>query len=167
METPQFTSEEIPPKKNQTLLIVAVVVILLCCCCIVLAVAGYFGFVTIRSTETQAQPFGEETPDFEFAPAEEYEMPGADSDGSDAPAGGLGNDILRNDTWNYIGFVAMGLGCDEPIGPASTIEVLQEPADGVWLEKWTVACASGDTYPFEVEFIIDDTGTTFNITSLP
>jgi hypothetical protein len=75
METPQFTSEEIPPKKNQTLLIVAVVVILLCCCCVFLAAAGYFSFVTIRSTETQAQPFGEATPDFEFAPAEEYEVP--------------------------------------------------------------------------------------------
>jgi hypothetical protein len=45
--------------------------------------------------------------------------------------------------------------------------VLQGPQNGVWVEKWKVGCASGETYPYEVEFILDDTGATFNIKSLP
>jgi hypothetical protein len=45
---------------------------------------------------------------------------------------------------------------------------LQEPdANGIWYEKWTVVCHSGDSYAFEVEYILDATGATFNIRSLP
>ncbi|MEO8355229.1 MAG: hypothetical protein ABI621_04900 [Chloroflexota bacterium] len=167
METPQFISEETPPKKNQTPLIIAVIAIILCCFCLV--IVGYYGYNTIRSTQTEIQPLEEATPEYQSDPVEDFEdgVPDVDADMGDAPTGGLGNDILRNDTWQYIGFVAIGMGCDEPVGADSTIEVLQEPSGGVWLEKWTVACASGDSYPFEVEFIVDDTGATFNITALP
>jgi hypothetical protein len=30
-----------------------------------------------------------------------------------------------------------------------------------------VVCRSGNEYAYEVEYILDDTGATFNITSLP
>jgi len=162
------------PKKNQTPLIIAVVAIVLCCCCVVLAVAGYYGYITIRSTGAEVQPIEDimpVVPGDSQAPTSEpdsiFEIPEFDTSVGDAPTGGLGNDILRNDTWQYVAFAAMGLGCDQPVGSDTQIEVLQEPQNGVWLEKWTVACASGDSYPFEVEFILDDTGATFNIKSIP
>jgi len=79
----------------------------------------------------------------------------------------LGNEVLKNDTWNLLVQVAAGYGCEEPIGNLSTIEVLQQPENGVWYEKWTLACSSGETSAFEIEFILDDTGATFNITALP
>lgn len=169
METPQPVNQA-PVKKNQTLLIIAAVAIVLFCCCIAVVVAGYYNFITIRSTETEVQPIQDTAPDSQLpgtdsSPDEDYEVP--DSNPGVAPTGGLGNDILRNDTWQYVSAAAVGLGCDKPLGPDSTIEVLQEPTDSVWMEKWTVACASGDNYPFEVEFVLDDTGATFNIKSLP
>ena len=161
------------PKKNQTPLIIAVVALVLCCCCVVLAVAGYYGYITIQGTEAGVQPIEDIPPvvpgDSESPTSEpdSFEVPEFDGSVGDAPTGGLGNDILRNDTWQYVGLAALGQGCDQPIGADTEIEVLQEPSNGVWVEKWTVACASGDRYPYEVEFIIDDTGTTFNIRSLP
>ena len=89
-------------------------------------------------------------------------------DVGEAPAGGLGNEVLRNDTWRAVSAAATGQGCDQPVAADSAIEVLQEPdAAGVWVEQWTVACQSGESYPFEVEFILDDSGATFNIRSLP
>jgi hypothetical protein len=154
------------PKKSQTPLIIAVVAILLCCGCLILAVAGYYSYITIQSTDIQPQPF-EQIPDVDQIPSEEFEIPSGDPDIGDAPIGGLGNEILRNDTWQYVAFASIGQGCDQPLADQSEIEVLQEPQNGVWVEKWTVACASGDSYAFEVEYILDDTGATFNIKSLP
>jgi hypothetical protein len=160
METPQ-PANEITVKNNRTPLFIAASAIVLCCFCVVVAVAGYYGYVTIRTVETQVIPLEDSTPSI---PADSVTPLGAVGD---PPTGGLGNDILRNDTWQYIGPAAIGLGCDQPVGADSTIEVLQEPEGGVWKEKWTVACASGETYAFEVEYILDDSGATFNIKSLP
>lgn len=157
MESPQ-TNFETPEKKNQTPLIAAVTAIVLCCCCLALGAVGYYGYITIQAPRIEFQP----TPETSFeVPTEELPELGQ------APIGGLGNDILRNDTWQYVAAAAAGQGCDQPIGEDTTIEVLQQPTNGVWVEKWTVACASGDSYPYEVEFILDDTGATFNIKSLP
>jgi hypothetical protein len=153
------------PKKNQTPLIIAAVAIVLCCCCVALAAAGYYFFSVNRST-TQVEPIEDATP----AIPDDSQLPTAEPDFTDigeAPTGGLGNEILRNDTWQYVALAAQGQGCDQPLGADTQIEVLQEPANDTWVEKWTVACASGDSYPYEVEFILDDTGTTFNIKSLP
>jgi hypothetical protein len=172
MESPQPVFET-PVKKSQTPLIIAVVVIVLCCCCVVLAVAGYYSFTAISSTQTQTFPLEDATPEIESPSSDSYpnndsvEIPSVDVSPGEAPVGGLGNDILRNDTWQYVSSAAVGLGCDQPVGADSTIEVLEEPSNGVWREKWTVACESGDDYPFEVEFVLDDTGATFNIKSLP
>jgi len=158
-------------KKNQTPLIIAVVAVVLCCCCVILAIAGYYGFIN-RSTETPIQPLEAATPDIqapstEVEPGNDFDTPDTDLEIGAAPTGGLGNDTLRTDTWQYVAAAAHGLGCDQPLGADTQIEVLQEPQNGVWAEKWTVACASGDRYPFEVEFILDDTGATFNIKSIP
>lgn len=143
-------------KNTRTILIAVIAVIVLCCCCLAIGVAGWYGYTTIRSVESSPTQ-----PDDVFVPSTDF---GND----DPPSGGLGNDILKNDTWRVMTPVAVGLGCDRPIGANSTIEVLQQPdANGVWIELWTVGCQSGDTYAFEVEFILDDTGATFNITPLP
>ncbi len=154
------------PRKNQTPLIVAAVVIVLCCCCVVLAGAAYYFFSANQSTSTEVEPLDDVMPTLPG----DSQLPTAEPDFTDigeAPTGGLGNDILRNDTWQYVALAAQGQGCDQPLGADTQIEVLQEPANDTWVEKWTVACASGDSYPYEVEFILDDTGTTFNIRSLP
>ncbi|HSL46651.1 MAG TPA: hypothetical protein VK897_24665 [Anaerolineales bacterium] len=169
METSQ------PARRNRTLLIVAAVGIVLLCTCLVLAIAGFFSFVAIRSVDTQELP-AEEFPSVAtqevvtptLDPDTSSNTPSVDPDLGEVPTGGLGNDILRNDTWQYVAAAAVGQGCDQPIGEESTIEVLQEPdASGVWVEEWTVVCQSGDSYAYEVEYILDATGATFNIRSLP
>jgi hypothetical protein len=151
MASPQSVVE-IPEKKNQTLLIIAAVAIVLCCCCVILAVAGFFGYTRIRSAEG--------------VPPQPVEEPVLVNP-TEAPTGGLGNDILRNDTWQYVAAAAQGRGCDQPIGADTTIVVLQQPQNGVWVEEWDVACASGDRYKFEITFTPDATGTNFDIKSLP
>jgi hypothetical protein len=163
MESPQPVLEA-PPKKNQTLLVIAAAAIVLCCCCAVLAAAGYYGYITTSRSQTIPQlPSDEAIP---VIPADEPTSAPLSSPG-EAPTGGLGNEILRNDTWQYVAAAAQGMGCDQPIGADTTIEVLQQPQDRVWKEKWTVACASGDHYPFEVTFTLDATGATFDIKPLP
>lgn len=164
MESPQPVIE--PVKKNQTPLIIAAVAIVLCCCCLVLAVAGYSFFGVARSTTQPELPF-QPTPDTQVPSTNpgDYETP-TSTDIGEAPTGGLGNDILRNDTWTYVAAAAQGQGCDQPISADTTIDVLQEPQNGVWVEQWNVACASGDTYSYEITFTLDDTGATFNIKSL-
>ena len=161
METPPVSA---PAKRNQTPLIIAAVAIVLCCCCVVLAIAGYYGFVKIKSTQgIPPQPVENAVP---VVPGDAPTFEPSSSPG-EAPSGGLGNDVLRNDTWQYVAAAAQGLGCDQPVGADTQIDVLQQPQNGVWVEKWTVACASGDSYPFEITFTLDDTGATFDIKSLP
>jgi hypothetical protein len=142
-------------KNNRTILIAVIAVIVLCCCCLAIGVAGWYGYTTISSVESSP-----------IEPRDQL-IPQSDFGIGDPPSGGLGNDILRNDTWQVMAPVAVGFGCDQPVGADSTIEVLQQPdSAGYWVEKWTVMCSSGDTYAFEVEFISDDTGVTFNIKPL-
>jgi len=144
-------------KNNRTILIAVIAAIVLCCCCLLIGIAGYVGFVRSRSVQSfpvQQQPSDQIVPQVDFV-----------NDGP--PSGGLGNDILKGDTWNTMSIAAVALGCDQPVGADSSIEVIQQPdANGVWVEHWTVACQSGDTYLFEVEYILDDTGATFNIKPL-
>jgi hypothetical protein len=151
--------EEKPVNKNRTIIIAVVAVIVVACCCLLVGIAGFYYFTTIRSVESSApQPID----------VIETVAPPSDINSNEPPSGGLGNDILRNDTWQVMAPAAEGLGCDQPIGADTKIEVLQQPdAAGYWVEKWTVACSSGDTYAFQVEFTLDATGTTFNIKSLP
>ncbi len=142
-------------KNNRNVIIAVVAVIVLCCCCLLAGIVGYYAFTTVRSVESSP-----------MQPSDQI-VPQSDFGNDNPPSGGLGNDVLKNDTWNVMAPAAVGLGCDRPIGADSTIEVIQQPDEnGIWIEHWTVACQSGDTYLFEVQFILDDTGATFNITPL-
>jgi hypothetical protein len=153
----QTSTEEKPVNKNRTIIISVVAVVALACFCLLAGLAAFYAFTTIRSVQTSpAQPGKPSTP-----------QSGGIGIG-EPPSGGLANDILRNDTWQVMAPIAVGFGCDLPIGANSTIEVLQQPdAAGHWVEKWTVMCNSGDTHAFEVEFILDNIGATFNIKPLP
>jgi hypothetical protein len=153
----QNSVQEKPASRNRTIIIVVVIIIALCGC-LIAAVAGFYAFIAIRSEESSpTQPTVES---YEFVP------PPVIGIGS-PPDGGLGNDILKNNTWEILVPVAVGNGCEDPSGSLSTIEVLQQPENGVWYEQWTVMCSTGEAYAFEIEFILDDTGATFNITPLP
>ena len=162
----QVTTEEKPVNKNRIIIIVVVAVVLVCCC-VIAAIAGFYAFTTIRSEKVSPTQASEAVTTQEVATQEVTPQSDASSIGT-PPSGGLGNDVLRRDTWNTIAPAAVGRCCDQPSGADSTIEVLQQPdAGGIWVEKWTVACKSGKTYAFEVQFILDATGATFNIKSLP
>lgn len=162
METPQSVAEG-PARPNRTPWIIAGAIIGLCCCGVLAAVAVFYGYVSIRSSATSIPPVEE----FPSSIPDEFATP-VDGDPGEAPTGGLGNDILRNDTWQYVAAAAAGQGCDRPIGPNSTIEVLQQPdSNSVWVEKWTVVCRSGDSYAYEVTYTLDATGASFDIKSLP
>lgn len=162
MESPQPVLES-PAKKNQTPLIIGAVAIVSCCCCVVSAVAAYYGYFTIyRSEGNPPTPVEDAVPSDSPVPT----LASPDSIG-EAPEGGLGNDILRNDTWQYVAAAAQARGCNQPIGADTEIVILHEPQNGVWVEQWTVACASGDNYPYEITFTLDATGATFDIKALP
>lgn len=163
MESPQPVTDR-PTRGNRTLYTVLIVAIIICCCCTVLIAAGYYYYQQNLLT-IPVQPTEESTPvvpptDDSFSPS----IPSADI--GQAPEGGLGNDILRNDTWQYVASAALGQGCDQPVSDDTEIEVLQQPDNGVWVEKWTVVCTNGNRYPYEVEYTLDDTGATFNIKSV-
>jgi len=155
----QAIVEENPSNKNRNLIIAVVAALVLCCCCLVIAGIGFYSFFGIGSSSTSGIP----------EPITDDSQPsdvGTEVVFGEPPAGGLGNDILKNSTWQTMAPVAMGFGCT-PVSEDSSIDVLQQPdKGGVWVEKWTVACDSGDSLDFEVEFILDDTGTTYNITPL-
>ena len=175
MEIPE-TYDEAKARRRQRTIVLVIAAIALCCVCLAIAVAIY-SWSAIRGggedldliPEAETAPSNPEnslTPSFVPTTSVDPNVP--DADAGEAPTGGLGNDILRNDTWQVVAAAAAGQGCDQPVGADSTIEVLQEPdAGGVWVEQWTVACSSGDSYAFEVEYILDNTGATFNIRSLP
>lgn len=149
-------NEEKPANKNRTIMIAVGFVIALCCCIMLAGVVGFYSFTRIASVESSpVEPLDD------FAPPLDFEFDGP-------PQGGLANEILKNDAWQVMTPAAAGLGCDEPSGAGMMIEVLQQPdSSGVWVEKWPVMCSSGEVYEFEVEFILDDTGATFNIRLLP
>ena len=153
-----------PSNTNQRTILIIAAAIVLCCGCLTVAAVGFYSWFTFQSVQTQEFP----TMEFPSVVTQEAMTVAPGSDLGEPPTGGLGNDILRNDTWQAVAAAAEGQGCDQPLGEESTIEVVQEPdANGVWVEEWTVACSSGDSYAFEVEYILDATGATFNIRSLP
>jgi hypothetical protein len=171
METPE-TYEEAKTRRRRRTIVIVIAVIGLCCACVVAGIALY-SWNAIQGGGIQEFPTSEFPVEvtqeaMTVVPDTDSDSQEAGTDPGEAPTGGLGNDILRNDTWQAVAAAAEGQGCDQPIGADSTIEVLQEPdAAGVWVEEWTVACASGDSYAYEVEYILDATGATFNIRSLP
>ena len=167
MEDQQPTNSQ-PEKKNNTPIIIAVAVIVLCCCCLVAGAAGYYLYSTSKTGQFNYSPPDTFTPIPPILNDTNTEVSGANSDIGEPPTGGLGNEILIRDTWNVMAPAAIGLGCDKPLGADTTIDVIEQPDEnGRWVEHWHVACQSGDEYTFEVEFLLDATGATFNIKYLP
>jgi len=173
METRE-TVEATQTRRRQRTIVIVIAAVALCCVCLVVAIAIY-SWSSIRGGGADLFPVEDVTPSSpgtsltpSFVPDSTFETAVPGTDAGEAPTGGLGNDILRNDTWQAVAAAATGQGCNQPLGTDSTIEVLQEPdANGVWLEKWTVVCESGGSYAYEVEYILDATGATFNVKSLP
>lgn len=138
-------------KTNRTWIIVAVVVgVLLCCCCLL---AGGALAYTAFTTSTAVSEFQEEVPFFEETePGEEipFEFPGMDEA---VPQGGLGDDLLRANTWTYVMLVIAIDGCEVTSAADTQIEVLSEPdSNGNWSERWEVQCADGSSTPVIVDF---------------
>ncbi|MEP6895412.1 MAG: hypothetical protein ABI986_07380 [Chloroflexota bacterium] len=157
-----------PEKKNNTPLIIAAVVIVLCCCCLVASAVGYYAYNKSKTGQFNFSPSDTFTPIPPILNETSTEVPSSNSDNGEPPTGGLGNDVLRGDTWNTLAPAAVGLGCDKPLGADTTIDVIEQPdANGRWVEHWNVACQLGKKYTFEVEYILDATGATFNIKYLP
>jgi hypothetical protein len=169
----EFSNVPVAPKKNNTvLIIVAVVAVLLCCCCIViggvLALAGPAVGNTFESIQEgidqgipeefpyqEENPFGEESQD-----PDEYN---SDQLGQYIPNGGLGDELLRTDTWINVTLSAAMANCIVPADGAQNtrIEVINNPdASGAWIERWTVPCEAGSSKAFEITFTPNESGGT-------
>jgi len=88
---------ETPDNNIQTALIIALIVgILLCCCCIVLAGVGYYSYFTIRTAVSELPSLKK----FDPAPTNVLDstIPDPENGRGDPLQGGMGNDILKNDT---------------------------------------------------------------------
>jgi hypothetical protein len=173
---PQFTPQ-VPPKKSNTGLIIGIVVaVVLCCCCVAViagltllgpAVGNIFSSVN-QGLKTPGEP---ETPALTEMPSmpietsepvappmsdgtSEPSMPGMPTLSADlVPQGGLGDDLLRANTWAQVALAAALADCNSPTAAETTIEVTQQPdSNGVWKEQWTVACGAGKTLPVDVTF---------------
>jgi len=161
MET-QGSMDSQPEKKNNTPLIITAVVIVLCCCCLVAGAAGYYAYnqskagqfnfspgdtftpipPILNETDTEVPATDASTPIPPILDQPATEVPSLNSDIGEPPTGGLGNDVLIRDTWNTLAPAAIGLGCDKPLGADTTIDVIEQPANGRWVEHWNVACQS-------------------------
>ena len=157
----EFSNVPLTKKNNTVLIIVAVVAALLCCCCVL--VVGAFTFLgpTISNTFESINEGIEQGLPYEL-PAEDGEGGAAEDFGNITPdmpffipSGGLGDEILRTDTWFNINFTAVTANCVIPADGAqkTKIEVVQNPdPSGIWVERWTVPCDDNTTKAFDVTF---------------
>src|SRR5215216_6152660 len=99
MESPQPVVDS-PVRRNRTPYTIALVVLVLCCCCTALIAAGYYYYKQNILTVPDLPTKGASTP----VPTDASIIPTSSSsdDIGEAPEGGLGNDILRNDTWVWV-----------------------------------------------------------------
>lgn len=168
--TPQFTPVEQPKKSNIPLIIGIVVAVLLCCCCLVIAgVVLFMGPMVgnVYSSVNQqltAMPEIPSMPDGTSEPSDDPTIPGLPSDV--IPQGGLGDDVLRANTWAYVIIVAATDGCSTPNAADTAITVTQkQDAGGVWKERWLVACDGSKSVPVDVTFTPSASGgTDINVT---
>jgi hypothetical protein len=164
--TPQFTPTE-PSKKSNTGMIIGIVVaVLLCCCC--LAIIGVFLFMgpmvnNVYSSVNQQLTAMPEIPSMPSGTSEPS-LPSIPS--SAVPQGGLGDDLLRTNTWAYVIVVAATADCTTPSAAETVITVTQEQdSAGVWKEEWLVACGGGKSVPINVTFTPNaNGGTDINVT---
>lgn len=175
---------EAPKKSNTGLLIGVGVALLLCCCCLIggtILVLTVLGpsvsnvFSTVNEgLLTPPAPDSEDFPAFPeipVLPTDESDLPQIPESpynyGDFVPQGGLGDDVLRADTWVYVITAAAVSGCSATDASKTTIEVLQQPdSDGMWKEKWTVTCDDGAKKSFDVTFTPSaQGGTDINVTN--
>ena len=168
MENQPSTSVQ-PRGGNQKLIIGIIVVVVICCCCAAAAAGGYYAWQAYQTAQTSINQFQQydpstSIPDNSNNSQPEIQVPASSGE---LPSGGLTDDLLRRDVWAIISGASTGLGCD-PNGPQSSIEVTQSPDSvGIWTETWTVACNSGGTQAFTVDFVPDPNGgTNYNITQI-
>lgn len=166
---PQFTPVE-QPKKTNTWLIIGIVAVVLCCCCLVIVIAGLtilgpsVGKVFSTVNQGLENPSNPENPSMPSGTSEPS-IPGLPSDL--IPQGGLGDDLLRTNTWGYVITAAAMSGCSATDASKTTIDVLQQPdSSGAWKEKWTVTCEDGSNKSFDVSFTPSaQGGTDINVTT--
>jgi hypothetical protein len=164
---PQFTPVEQPKKSNTGMIIGIVVAVLLCCCCLVIVSVFLFMGPAVNNVyssineQLTAMPGVPSLPEGTLEPS----MPSVPS--SMVPQGGLGDDLLRTNTWGYVVTVAAIDGCAGPNAAETEITVTQEQdSDGVWKEQWVVACDGGKSVPVDVVFTPNATtgGTDIKVT---
>lgn len=178
-ETPIQPVYEPAPKKTNTGLIIGIAATAVLCCCCVLG-AGFLAltvmgpavnnvFSTIN--EDLLTPAAPDSEDFPALPTDEYGLPQIPESpyGYDnfIPQGGLGDEILRADTWVNVLTAAALSGCAASDPSKTTIEVIQQPnSEGMWKEKWTVTCDGGAKKSFDVTFTPSaQGGTNIDVTS--
>lgn len=183
VEPPIQPALESSPKKTNIGLIIGVVAVIILCCCCLIVIGGYAFFSVSRavgstysSIEIMLTPGAEGFEDFPpipeipTSPNDEYgipELPASPYGYDDfIPQGGLGDEVLRADTWGYVIVTAAMTGCVATDASKTSIEVIQQPdADGMWKEKWTVTCDDGTKKSFDVTFTPSaQGGTTINVT---
>lgn len=77
------------------------------------------------------------------------------------PQGGLGDDIQRAQAWVTSLATVIMSGCMAPVAKDTSIEVTQKPdANGVWKERWTIACDGSDSVLVDITFKPSDSGVT-------
>jgi hypothetical protein len=158
-----------PKKSNTGLIIGIVVVIVLCCCCIVVAIGAYYISTKVQSTyssinEALMTPVVPGVPVLPLPTNEAGtpEFPSVPSIPSSAvPQGGLGDDLLRTNTWAFVLIAAAATNCNSPDPATTVIEVTQQPdSAGVWQERWSVTCDGGASKSFDITFTPDPNGGT-------
>jgi len=174
--TPQVLVNEQPKKSNTGLIIGIVAAVLVCCCCLIVIIGGFYMSTSISkvySSINEQLTAIPEMPSFQDATVEPSEpstspnatseplvpsIPGLSSD--TVPQGGLGDELQRTQAWAQSLTVTLLAGCT-PVAKDTTIEVTRQPdANGVWQEKWTIACDGGSSIPVDVTFTPSSNGIT-------
>ena len=155
MEGNQSASPAPAKSGNRNVIIIVVVAVVLCCCCLVVGAGGYYYYTSNMRASAN----------FPSVVSPSSGVPESQGNG-DLPQGGITDDLLRTDTWNYVGVAALAQNC-QAVASGTTIEVTQTPdSSGVWIERWTAACSDGGTKAFDVTFTPDPNGgTNFHIES--
>ncbi len=177
MENPNMQGMPVSqPKKSNTGLIIGIVVAVLLCCCCILVGGGAAIYYKAQSSVSdiysslneQLTALPNEIPSLQDLTLEPPSFDATSEPGSPnatqpplnlnipsdtVPQGGLGDDILRTQAWTYSLLTVAMSGCSVPTAKDTTIEVLEKPdANGVWKERWTVACGDSKTIPVDITF---------------
>lgn len=154
------TQPQVPETKKSNKMLFIIVGVLLACCILAAVVVLVYQFVVAPSISNTIETLSS-------TPQGNEASPGG-STSSDLPSGGRTDDILRRDVWTAMSGASIGLGCTPDVA-ATTIEVTQDPdANGVWIEKWTVAYSSGEQKAFDVTLTpTAGGGTDYSITTSP